>query len=79
MSLQHTLKPFEQKLQTVREKVASMAVMTGRELADSLQVLKDRNQEEAADIAAKDALINASERVIDELVIQTIVMYQPMA
>lgn len=79
MALQHTLKPFEQKLQTVREKVTGMAEMTSRELADSLQAFKDRDQNEAADAAAEDVLINASERAIDELVIQTIAMYQPMA
>lgn len=79
MSLQHTLKPFEQKLQTIRAKVAGMAAMTSQELAHSLQALKDRDQDEAADTAAEDVLINASERVIDELVIQTIAMYQPMA
>ncbi|MEZ5534454.1 MAG: phosphate signaling complex protein PhoU [Thiolinea sp.] len=79
MPVQHTLKPFEKKLHAVQEKVTGMAEMVNKELADSLHALQNRNQDEAVDVAAEDVLIDASERVIDELVIQTIALHQPMA
>ncbi len=79
MSNQHTLKSFDKNLQSVQEKVLGMAEMVKRELADCLQAFADRDHLEASDAAAADMLINASERNIDNLVVSTIVLHQPMA
>jgi phosphate transport system protein len=77
--MKHTLKPFDRDLQTVQEKIINMAEMTDQELANSLHAFSERNQDEAADVIREDVLINAAERVIDDLVVQTIVLHQPVA
>lgn len=75
----HILKPFDKDLQKVRSNVITMMRMVRQELADTLQALSDRDQNEASDARAADDLINASERIIDELVVRSIVLHQPMA
>ena len=79
MSAQHTLKPFDHDLQQVHAQVVGMARMVHQELADCCQAFADRDKGEASDAVAADDLVNASERIIDDLVIQTIVLHQPMA
>lgn len=79
MDIKHTLKPFDRDLQTVRENIINMAEMASQELTDSLHAFSERNQDEAADVKREDVLINAAERIIDDLVIQTIVLHQPVA
>ena len=79
MSKQHTLKNFDKNLQSVRDKVLGMAEMVRQELADCMQAFADRDQLEAYDAEAADVLINSSERIIDNLVVSTIVLHQPVA
>jgi phosphate transport system protein len=79
MDIKHTLKPFDRDLQTVRENIINMAEMASQELTDSLDAFAERNQDKAADVKREDVLINAAERIIDDLVIQTIVLHQPVA
>jgi phosphate transport system protein len=79
VTTKHILKPFDKDLGLVHEKVLGMAEMVYRELTDCLQAFSDRDQEAAADAKAADFLINDSERIIDKLVVNTIVLHQPMA
>ncbi|KAG1707757.1 Phosphate-specific transport system accessory protein PhoU [Nymphon striatum] len=79
MTSQHILKPFDKDLQSVRQKIWGMAVMVKQELSDSLNAFEHRDQDEALDAVAADILINDSERIIDNLVVSTIVLHQPMA
>lgn len=79
MSTEHILKPFDRNLQAVHEQVTGMARMTHQELVDCCTAFADRDKEEASDAIAADDLINATERIIDDLVVKTIVLHQPMA
>lgn len=79
MNSQHTLKPFGRDLQLVQSKIVGMAQMVSQELSDSLQAFSKRDQERAIDAAGANDLINASERIIDDLIVKTIVLHQPMA
>lgn len=79
MSPQHILMPFDRDLQSVHEKVIGMAEMVSQELSDCFQAFADRDKLEASDAVAADELVNASERIIDNLVVKTIVLHQPMA
>lgn len=79
MNTKHTLKPFDKELNQVHEKVQWMAEMVSRELADCLQAFSDRDSSAALDAKAADFLINDSERIIDHLVVNTIVLHQPVA
>lgn len=79
MASQHILKPFDRDLQAVCDKVTGMAEMVSQELSDCLQAFAERDQAKASDATAADVLINTSERVIDDLVVKTIILHQPMA
>lgn len=79
MTSQHILKPFEKDLQSVHFKIIGMAEMVNLQLLDSLKAFKDRDKDDASDAVAADVLINDSERIIDNHVVSTIVLHQPMA
>lgn len=79
MTTKHILKHFEKELGLVHEKVLGMAEMVYRELADCLQAFSERDVNAASDAKAADFLINDSERIIDKLIVSTIVLHQPMA
>jgi phosphate transport system protein len=79
MSSEHIQKSFDHALLEVRNKVIIMADMVSMELSDSIKAFVDRDQEQAIDSVAADDLINASERLIDDLIIKSIVLHQPMA
>ena len=63
----------------VLHKVNLMAEMVSQELSDSIQAFAERDQLQASETAAADELVNASERIIDELIIQSFAKHQPNA
>jgi len=79
MANQHIQKSFDQDLKNIQQHIIGMAEMVSQELSDSLQAFEKRDQEDAADTMATDDLINASERIIDNQVVQSVVLHQPMA
>ncbi|CAA6828760.1 MAG: Phosphate transport system regulatory protein PhoU [uncultured Thiotrichaceae bacterium] len=79
MSTQHILKPFDRDLKSVHNRVVGMAEMVSQELTDCFNAFVHRDKLEASDAVVADDLINASERIIDDLIVKTIVLHQPMA
>ena len=79
MCSEQTKNDFNKELQQVRDKVTIMAEMVSQELSDSVQAFAGRDQEQASEAAAADDLVNASERLIDDQIIKSIVFNQPMA
>ncbi len=79
MNSDHIHKAFDNDLQQVRHKVILMAEMVCKELSDSIQAFAVRDQDQASDTVAADTLINASERIIDDQIIKSIVLHQPVA
>ena len=74
-----TLKPFDKDIQLVSKRVIGMAQMVSLELSNSFNAFSERNQDKAIDIARADVLIDATERIIDDLIVKTIVSNQPTA
>ena len=74
-----TLKPFDKDIQLVSKRVIGMAQMVSLELSNSFNAFSERNQDKAIDIARADVLIDATERIIDDLIVKTIVSHQPTA
>lgn len=79
MNTPHIQKSFDQDLQSLQQRVTTMAEMVYQELQDSLNAFQSRDRDQASDSSAADTLIDASERIIDNQVISTIVLHQPMA
>jgi len=63
---------FDSALAQVQHKVALMAEMVSQELSDSLEAFIHRDRQEASESIASDSLIDASERIIDNLIINSI-------
>ncbi|MCK5918580.1 MAG: phosphate signaling complex protein PhoU [Cocleimonas sp.] len=74
-----TLKAFDKDIQLVSKRVIGMANMVSLELSNSFNAFSERNQDKAIDIARADVLIDATERIIDDLIVKTIVSHQPTA
>ena len=79
MSARHIQKSFDDDIQTVHDKILFMAKMVSNELEGCINAFEARDEMGSVESAAADELINASERIIDELIIKAIVIHQPMA
>jgi phosphate transport system protein len=79
MNTDHIQSSFDKNLQKIHREVVMMAEMASQELSDSIQAFAERDQEQANEAIAADDLVNASERLIDNHIIQTIVRNQPVA
>lgn len=79
MTQLHTQKSFDKDLQDIKSKVISMSQMVYRELNESIEALAARDIDRATDTAETDVLIDASERIIDDLIVRSIVLHQPVA
>ena len=67
---------FDSDLAQIQHKVALMAEMVSQELSDSLEAFIHRDQQEASESIEADTLIDASERIIDDLIIASITNHQ---
>lgn len=79
MAAEHIQSNFDKDLETVQRKVILMSEMVHQELSDSLNAFISRDEDAASDTIQADDLVNASERIIDNLIIRSIVLHQPMA
>jgi phosphate transport system protein len=79
MNAKHIQKSFDLDLQDIKNRITIMAEMVSKELSDSVQAFSERDESQAADSVAADDLVNASERIIDDLVVSSVVRHQPMA
>lgn len=79
MATHQTQSSLESDLQKVHREVTLMAEMASKELCDSIQAFADRDQLQATETIAADDLINASERLIDNHIIQSIISHHPEA
>ncbi len=75
----HTRKRFEHGLRTLRERLATMGQRCSRHLEMAMRALADRDDELAREVIAADELVDADENDIDELALQILATYQPVA
>lgn len=79
MSPSHIQKSFDDDLHQIKSRIIGMAEMVHQELDDCMQAFSTRDAERADESAAADDLIDASEDIIDDLIVEAIVLHQPMA
>ena len=79
MSSRHIQTSFDKDINSIRERIVLMAEMVSNELEETINAFAERDETQAVESAAADDLINASERIIDELVVQAVVRHQPVA
>jgi phosphate transport system protein len=75
----HTVKAYDEELQTVGRKIAEMGGLAEQMLVDSMDALARFDAELARKTVAADARLDALQREIEELAILTIARRQPIA
>lgn len=70
---------FEQELETLKDRILSMAGMVEKALVDALKALIDRDSELAQQVIDGDDMIDEEEIEIDQLATEFIVRHQPAA
>ncbi len=79
MTNNHIQKSFDTDLKDIKQHIIGMAEMVRLEVSESLSAFSARDEEQANDTIEADELVNASERIIDNLVVKAIVLHQPVA
>lgn len=76
---EHTLKPYENELTELAERVLRMGAMVYRMITDASHSLLERDLGLASRLIPYDHAINAAEVDIDELCTRILALYQPVA
>ncbi len=75
----HILRDFDTAITTLKGEVLNMAAKSRHNLERAVQALMDRNQELANSVIADDDEVDELERVIDQLGMDILVKYHPLA
>lgn len=75
----HILRDFDQAISSLKGEVLSMAARTRHNLERAIGSLMERNAELANSVIADDDEVDEAERVIDQLGMDILVKYHPMA
>ncbi|MBC7980027.1 MAG: hypothetical protein H7Y36_05640, partial [Armatimonadetes bacterium] len=75
----HILKDFDQLIASMKGEVLSMAARARHNLERAIGALMDRNLEQANSVIADDDDVDEQERLIDQLGMDILVRYHPMA
>jgi phosphate transport system protein len=75
----HILKDFDLAISTLKREVLSMAAHSRHNLERAIQALLERNLELANSVIADDDEVDNAERLIDQLGMDILVKYHPMA
>jgi phosphate transport system protein len=78
-SAPHILRDFDQAISALKGEVLAMAARTRMNLERAIRALMERNAELANSVIADDDEIDEAERVIDQLGMDILVKYHPMA
>ncbi len=79
MNTGHIQKSYDEGIKAIKNRIVLMAEMVSNELEATITAFAERDKTQAVESAAADELVNASERIIDQLVIETVVRHQPVA
>jgi phosphate transport system protein len=78
-SAPHILRDFDQAISALKGEVLAMAARTRMNLERAIRALMERNAELANSVIADDDEVDEAERVIDQLGMDILVKYHPMA
>jgi phosphate transport system protein len=76
---EHTLKAFDEDIDTLRALIAEMGGRTETAIDDAMLALTRRDQQLAARVVAEDKRIDELEMRIEKLVVQTLALRAPLA
>ena len=77
--MEHTQKQFGEMLDTLKERVLRMGGLVEHSIGRAVRSLVDRDSSMAQQVIDDDVLIDRAELEIDELCMETLARYQPMA
>jgi phosphate transport system protein len=75
----HTVKSYEEELNTLSAECARMGGLTEAQVADAITAVVKRNQELATNVVGRDDKLDIAEREIERRAIRLIALRQPMA
>ena len=76
---EHTVKSFEEELNTLSAECARMGGLTESQVADAITAVVKRNQELAGAVVARDDRLDVAELEIERRAIRLIALRQPLA
>ncbi|CAN7561845.1 phosphate signaling complex protein PhoU [Phenylobacterium sp. LjRoot225] len=76
---EHTVKSFEEELNTLSAECARMGGLTESQVADAITAVVKRNQELAGAVVGRDDRLDIAERDIERRAIKLIALRQPLA
>jgi len=76
---EHTVKSFEDELNTLSAECARMGGLTEAQVADAITSVVKRNQDLAGAVVGRDDRLDIAEREIERRAIRLIALRQPMA
>lgn len=79
MNNRHTVKAFDDDMKELRGLISEMGARSEKAIGFAIEALEQGNLELAAEVVENDRLIDALEKKVDRLVIQTIALRAPMA
>ena len=79
MTTEHTVKSYEEELNTLSAECARMGGLTEAQVVDAITAVVKRNQELATNVVSRDDRLDVAEREIERRAIRLIALRQPMA
>ena len=79
MSLQHTMKRFDEELANLDSSLSEMGGLAEAQLTDALKALRERDSELAERVIRSDRRVDELEQRVQEQVVQMLALRQPMA
>jgi len=76
---EHTVKSYEEELNTLSAECARMGGLTEAQVADAITAVVKRNQELATNVVTRDDRLDIAEREIERRSLRLIALRQPMA
>jgi phosphate transport system protein len=75
----HIVKSYDEELKRLREMIARMGGLAERQVADAADCLVRRDIKLAAEVVARDKLLDDMERDVEQFCVQLLALRQPMA
>jgi phosphate transport system protein len=75
----HTVRAFDSDLQEIASKVAAMGGLAEKQITDAVRALVDHDTELAEHVIAADPTLDAMQREIEQMAVQTLARRQPVA
>jgi phosphate transport system protein len=79
MASEHTLKRFDEELERLNATINEMGGLTESQFAKALTAVRDNDTQQAEEVIAADARVDALDQAVQEQTVQLLALRQPMA